>query len=343
MGEIQAGTTGTSAPRPAGTFSPIAPEWILDCQFVEENAAGLALDALHPQDSFRVNQHLSWCPMCAKLVHETRKTVSYLPFTSTQATPSASAKTNLLDRIKADRLGESNRMPVLPLTTLPASTFDLAESPAPIPAAHGAGSRSHGSSGKKRPRWGVIATPLAAVPLIVALAIVGGWALQTQGELQEQKVAANVLRQDLDSANGQLTLLSSGEKRNWSLIPIESDLGSQAGGQLSTTASTDQFQASLDVWNLPHDADGYDVILETKDGRHFEFSSFMVDSHGDAVDVSFNVPFSLGTLKAIHIKPASDEGSSAQSDSLTPRDVLWTDMLNNLGGSGGTEANARSK
>jgi len=177
-------------------------DWLLDCSFVEENAPALALGALEPDEATRINHHISWCPGCAKLVHESRKAANYLPFLSPQASPSALVKSALFARIESLQLLEQADPKELwsgiP-STQPVSSFEAA---AVTRRRSFLGVRRKGSApARRRVNWELIVAPLAAVPLVVALAIVGGWALKTQDRLDSQVAFANDLEdQNADAA-----------------------------------------------------------------------------------------------------------------------------------------------
>ena len=348
MAEIQPATADDVSSQAAGTLPTFPSEWMLDCQFVQENAAGLALGALAPDEQVRVTQHLSWCPTCARLVHETRKTVSYLPYISSQAMPPASAKTGLFDRIKAEQLsGSVQRLdPAFRAFAIPASGIGAFAAPsgrtATIAMLH-APKRSH--DGKRHFRWEVIAAPLAAVPLIVALAIVGGWAFHTQGQLsnqQERNQTLSLANQALLDENTALNNIVGGEQATYTLSPSQEETGNSAGGKLLATRGADQFQASLQVWDLPTSRNGYEVVFETQNGTLHSVVNFAVDGSGSA-SLNFNVGSPLALFRAIYVQSAASDENVSTSDSITPADVLWTDMQSNLGGSGGTEANAKAK
>jgi hypothetical protein len=315
------------------------PEWILDCQFVEENAAGLALGTVEADERARISHHLSWCPMCATLVHEMRKTVGYLPFISPQATPPASAKRTLFARIDAAMEPNAVQQSERPKALLEPTTSTIEPAPESAPSRRSASPRA--PRVRRHFNWELIAAPLAAVPLVVALAIVGGWALHTQSQLNRTTDQAHNLETQNADLMVQLDNVLVPDRSRWFYLDAaNSSIGGNAGGKL--TVEVDQGRASLSVWNLPATADGYVVFLETKNGDTRRIGSFSVNSAGGAdVDLESTVP--LDQYRAIHVqaKPGSD--LTTMSDSLQPEDVLWVDMESNLGApGGGTEAIAKS-
>ncbi|MCC6790237.1 MAG: hypothetical protein IT336_01045 [Thermomicrobiales bacterium] len=327
---------------PDAVFSQ-PPEWMLDCQFVEENAAGLALGALDPDETMRVTLHLSWCPNCAKLVHEMRKTVGYLPFTSEQAAPSLRAKSRLFDRITA-----SEHVPAASpatLLTIPASTIRVIDSPpVRLTPTLPASSQPAVRPAKKRLNWEMIVAPLAAVPLVFALAIVGGWALRTQDRLNDQVAQARDLESENADLSAQVSLLSSGvgdslTRRFVFDAPDSAIGGNSASGTL--VGIVNKPWASLSVWNLPTNTHGYQVIVETKQGESIPAGAFTVDADGSA-KLELEIQRPLQDYRAVHITERPAAEMTTTNDSLDADDVLWIDMESNLGQPGGTEANAKA-
>jgi hypothetical protein len=330
-----------SQARDVGIAPP--PEWILDCQFVEENAAGLALGTLEADERVRINHHLSWCPMCAQLVHEMRKTVAYLPFISPQATPPASAKQSLIARIDAYRDPIPAQRSEPPKALLGPTTSTIEPKPVSAPSQTGASPRP--TRMRRHFNWQLIAAPLAAVPLVVALAIVGGWALHTQSQLNRTADQAHHLETQNADLTDRLTLLNNvlgADRSRWFYLDAaNSSIGGNAGGKL--TVGVDQGSASLSVWNLPAAKDGYVVLLETKDGQTHRIGSFHVDGSGGAANVDLDTTTPLDQYRAVHVQAKSGSDLTMMSDSLQPQDVLWVDMESNLGApGGGTEAIAKS-
>jgi hypothetical protein len=192
--------------------------------------------------------------------------------------------------------------------------------------------------------WEVIAAPLAAVPLVLALAIVGGWAIHTQNRLHDQVAEARALESTNDqlwTENLTLHNVIRSEQTNWWLSGTDTEIGGNAMGKL-TMFGEGELYANLEVWNLPTSQESYQVILETKDGRVHRAATFEIDSSGSA-SVPLDMTDPIDGYRSIHVKPVSVNDSPSTSDSFTPDDVLWMDLESDLGGSGGTEANAKAK
>jgi len=306
-------------------------QWLLDCRFAEENAAGLALGALNDEEEQRISRHLSWCPTCARLMHETRKTISYLPFLSLQANPPISAKIGLFERIATDARS---------LTTPSDAEGPLAEllrnPPGGVIASDLAPAKA--ASPKRFFNWEMVAAPLAAVPLVFALAIVGGWALHTQSRLDRQSAQAAVLRTENTKMEAQIAVLNNvldSPTKNYVLDSPDSVTGSDAVGKL--VASPIQNWASLSVWNLQPSA-SYEVLVENQDGTLENAGLVTVDSKGSG-HIDLHIIHTATEYQAIHVQRLVSTNGSAATNHV---DVLWTDMDGTLGASGDTEANAKS-
>ncbi len=315
------------------------PEWLLDCSFVEENAAALALGALDSDESVRINSHVSWCPNCARLVHETRKTVGYLPFLSSASAPSSSAKTQLFDRIKqTQQLSPSVTDSSARSLTIPSSQslFDLERTKPSAPVA------TDGPGQKRRFNWEVFAAPLAAVPLVVALAIVGGWALRTQDQLDDRRTQAQVLQSENADLSAKVSMLSNslGPSSSFDFEAADSGFGGNAGG--SFVPLVNDHWANLTVWNLPTTSRAYKVLVETESGQLQLVGEFNVDETGRG-QVMLELDSPVDQYKSVHVQPIKLAENAISNDSIEDGDVLWTDLNSSLDSNGGgTEANANA-
>ena len=315
-------------------------EWLLDCSFVAANAPGLALGALELDEVARINHHVSWCPDCAKLVHEHRKLINALPFLSPQASPSPSVRSALFSRIETlQQLERTN--PKELWSSVPATTsIEALESPAASTRRGLLGARQESAPAKRRVNWEMIVAPLAAVPLVVALAIVGGWALRTQDRLDSQVARASNLEIENADLVAQVGWLSNTiESQAFELESVDSALGGAAKGRI--TARTDTPWAMISVWGLPSSATGYQVLVVTDNGDWIRALEFTPDAAGSAErELKLDAP--LDEYTAIHVQPMQSMDRPVTNDSASRQDVLWMDLNSKLGSSPGTEANAKA-
>jgi len=312
-------------------------EGLLDCTYAEENIAGFVLGSLEFEDEMRIVRHVSWCPACARLLHETRKTVSYLPYLSPQSTPSASAMRSLFDRIAADQLLNPAGITSELVPMAVASSFDLMDDPVGhVTASDMKPSKTPRS--KRRFSWELVAAPLAAVPLVIALALVGGWAYHTQQRLEDQSAQAQVLKNENAKLVAQVSNIFSPQTTKYALDSGESLANSEATGKLVVNPS--QTSATLYVWDLPQSTAGYEVLVYTSDGTKQNAGDFTVDQNGFArYDLTLSQP--LTNFQSIHVQRLSVDESTA-NDAGNHSDVLWMDSDTNLGDQRDTEASAKS-
>lgn len=329
-------TASWNRARDGGLARP--PEWLLDCSFAEENAAGFALGALDSDEQQRFLHHIAWCPACARLLHETRKAVEYLPFVSPKAAPPSSAKAGLFARISAER--EDVAIAAAPATEHgPIGLYDdLLRRPLDDQMASDI-APSKRSASKRRFSWEVAAAPLAAVPLVFALAIVGGFALQTQNRLNDTQARLNGLRvayeqavEDRDNADSaNVTLMAS---TPITLATANAKAGDSMGGEL--LVGSDRQTVRLTVRSLPLNVEGFTVYLETPGGNSVPVKDFRAEADGGAT-IDFELGAPLDQFSSIHIAPATRGSSSDQI--VRPPDLLWRSLDGNLGDFTGTEAN----
>jgi len=312
-------------------------EGLLDCNYAEENIAGFVLGSLEFDDEMRIVRHVSWCPACARLLHETRKTVSYLPYLSPQSAPSIAAKRSLFDRIAADQLLNPVGVASELAPAAMASSIDLLGDPVGhVMAADMSPSKAPKS--KRRFSWEMVAAPLAAVPLVIALALVGGWAYNTQQRLEDQSAQAKVLKNENAKLVAQVSNIFSPQTTKYALDSGESLANSEATGKLVVNPS--QTSATLYVWDLPQSAAGYEVLVYTSNGTLQNAGDFTVDQNGFArYDLTLSQP--LTNFQSIHVQRLT-AGESTSSDAASHSDVLWMDSDTNLGDQGDTEASAKS-
>jgi hypothetical protein len=310
-----------------------------ECAFVHENAAAHVVLALEPEESVRVHRHIALCPHCASIVHDIEEAVSLLPYAVPLAEPPARVKQSLLS--ETARLSSTDGEfadPMFPVgpggrtLTLPAS--------------------SEGWLGRRRvarrpnrrrfhPNWEYLVAPLAAVPLVLALAIVGGWAFQTQSELSDRSDEVSELRVANETLAHQLASVTEGMPdigaQKIALDPVGADF---AGSASYLLANPDQNAVTV-VLRKATGADAFTVICESKDGQLLELGEVAVNEDGNGAN-SWQLPMPAGRLRSVHIQPAG-ESDGATADGLLIEDVLRVEMADDLGADDGTAARASSR
>jgi hypothetical protein len=261
------------------------------------------------------------------------------------AAPSDAAKKSLFARIEstprtAPALAAA---PSLPTTlTLPSSKAFMQPIPegwVPKTSAPPKSSRS-----RFRPSWGLIATPLATVPLVLALGIVGLWAMNTHAQLNDRTAQVQTLNEQVSFLNSQVTTLNSSIASVDKFIPADDakrydidSTDSDAAGQVIANPGTDQ--AMLLVQGLENRSSTYEVLLESSAGTMVSAGDLPVNDEGKGMTVlSIDQPFS--SYRAVHIRLKENDGSFSASDTelVTTPDTLFAEIDSNLGQSDDTGA-----
>jgi hypothetical protein len=325
-----------------------------DCAYVQELAAPYVMAALEPDDQRRVDRHRNRCQSCEQVIVDTREAVSLLAFSVPMIAPPARAKSSLMDRI-AQTAQVEPRFPQPALAaattlTIPSSRGALA----PIPEGWEEANRSRPLSvpgkpsrtGRFRPSWQLIATPLATVPLVLALGIVGVWAFNTQNRLSARSAEVNslsaqvvTLRGQLDTVNSTLAdvdgFMEAADAKRYDVLPSNAS-SSNAVGQVIANPGTDQ--AMLVVKGLSGGHAMYEVLVESNGGSLVSAGELPVseDGAGKAV-LELTQPFA--SYRSVHVKPKTDESSTGNTDSFPvgEPDALYGAIDPNLGSTGDTD------
>ncbi|MGH2558452.1 MAG: anti-sigma factor domain-containing protein [Thermomicrobiales bacterium] len=307
------------------------------CAYVHDLTAGFAFGALDPDEHVVLDAHCNRCPPCAHLLDQARQTATLLSFTAPPTRPPAHVKASLFIRIAHSMRDEPEATPAFTLpspSTLPAA--------AAAPFRTNAGKRAGGTQERRfvprlnqprrifgspsLPRWQSVVIPLATVPLVLALAIVGGFAVTAQSRVSD-------LRQDLSRAQGEAERLQATvdamdgfvrtEDAMVYSLPAREDGSSQGQGKVVVNPGTTD--AMLLVWGLPPSTSGasYQVYLERKGGKWVPAGQFHVDNEGRGTAVlALDQPFTA--YEAVHVKPSGrpqiDEGNpTSGGDTLATR------------------------
>ncbi len=325
-----------------------------ECNVVRDVAAAFALGAVDLAERLRVEQHILVCPHCARAVRELRASAALIGLAVPLASPPPHVKAALFARIdQAARRGA----PVQPSLVLhePAPTITLPPSrpvatrekarvqtrPATLPS-------RLASIAALRPRWenwdfGNFAVPLATVPLLLALGIVGIWALNTQSALNDRIAQVRQLSAQVTTLNAQVTALNKSlasmdqfvAAADAKMYPMTSSSGSSnAYGQVIANPGTDQ--AMLMVWRLNSSHARYEVVLETNQGTMEPAGELLVNTEGRGVTIlDLEQPFAM--YRSVHVKPKPLDSTNGVSDTLAQADVLFALIDPNLGSTDDTD------
>lgn len=321
------------------------PNLILDCASVEELAPAFALGALEDSEGMQVTRHCAVCPRCALLLAQAKSAVSFLPFMVDPVEAPPSAKHALFARIDAENVSSPPAAASASIWTpsLAASTPTLPSSRA-IPPTHPVGDPPSRRSGRRLPSsWSMLIAPLAAVPLVLALAIVGGWAMQAQARLQDQKTVLTKMRHENAALSAQVGAPVANaapltyNARSFTMAPPKGSTPSKAGGTLSSASGSSN--AQLLVWNLPTTSTSTDfqVEVEATDGARFSAGTVTIglDGRGSA---TLNFPTPIDACRFVHIRPMNGDDIGGAANAASPLDVLVAEINGTLGGNPGTDA-----
>jgi hypothetical protein len=298
------------------------------------------LKAAEAHEIASVDAAVATCSECASLVEDHRRIASLLGLAVPPAQPSGRAKQALFARIEATAHPSLATSPQLPATlTLPSSKGFLQPIPEGwSPAAPVGKSRRS----RFRPNWSIIATPLATVPLMLALGIVGLWAMNTNAQLNDKNAQVQTLNMQVSQLNSQVTTLNS------SLAQVDNfqragdaktyDITGTDGASGQVIANPGTAEARILVQGMTERLTTYDVFVETNAGSLVPVGKVTVNNEGKGTTVlNLNQPFA--SYKSVHVRPAQNDGSYSASDTdvLSTPDMLSAEIEPNVGRSDDTD------
>ena len=311
-----------------------------ECAFVSENVEAHALGALPADEAERVERHVSSCPRCALRLEQSLAITAFLPFLSKPVAVPESVHSRLFESILLDQPAPAASAAPLPqlnpwTANEPARSWTIPSSKEAFADALGTGSAA---SQRRRVNWDVWAARLAAMPLVLALAIVGGWALNTRSTLQDQRTAMRLVQQENKTLSAKLLTYPTPTAPAVDHTDVELSAADSSGAQGALTQLSANGAVALRVWNLPTNVKSCEVELETMDGQHVNGGTFNVDANGSAfATLSLQQPLSsYRNVRVIPVMGAAN-GNAAAPELLTAQigsTLGWPD--------GGTEANALS-
>jgi hypothetical protein len=328
------------------------PESDPECAYVRDLAASYVMAALEPDERRRIDRHRNRCQNCDGALAEVRETVSYLAFTAPQIAPPARAKTALIERIAHTRQTEA----LFPQPPLPAPTLTIPSSRgalAPIPEGWEEANLATrrplaGKQDRARrflPNWTLLATPLATVPLVLALGIVGVWAMNTQDRLSARSAEVASLNNQVDNLNDRVSTLSNtladvdkfmvaADAVTYQMAASDGSSTPKAVGQVIANPGTDE--AMLVVKGLSGHAT-YEVLLESNGGNMVSAGVVPVKDGAGTTVLKLTQPFA--SYRSVHLKPKPESEVGPSSDSVLPSapDALVGVIDPNLGNAGDTD------
>lgn len=303
-------------------------ETTMDCAAIHDLIPAYALNALPGEEVPGVRSHLASCPSCATSLAEYERIAAMMAHLAPQATPPPDVKAALFARIGQTHTAQRAVGRVTAITSsparqgatlsLPASRPTMTSPPAtepPVPRARS--SRRFGAPGRRtawsaRRSWRSYAMPVAttAMPLVLALAIVGGWGYS----LRDDAASA---RDDQNFMGTFSSVLSGGDGNLYQLVSA----AEVAGAEGQFLANPDGNDGILMVSGLVPQRAGqsYEVWIE-RDGEKFKYSDLDIDSRGNG-QMLIEVTGSFKLCRGVYIQlaPVNDVFGNRS-------DVLWTSL-----------------
>lgn len=254
------------------------------CRQVTENAEAFALGALDHAEHSRIEQHMVLCGACRRAVAQARRVTDLLPFLAEPATPSASVKTALLDRVRANR--------------------DEAQAPLPnlnpwVPQTATGGAPTARPGGMSTPatswrRW----LPAAVLaPLALVLLVTAAWANSLRNEV-------NYLEAERDSNTSLASTLGTGNDMRLYTFKPACPTCNQASGRFG--GDPNGSVGVVVAWNLDPNEQHQVWCVDDK-GDKWKVTDLDVEPSGNVVQtISFPQP--LGGYQQIYV--ARHDGSA---------------------------------
>lgn len=309
---------------------------------IDDLVAPYVLGALDEATTRGVETHIAHCPICQRFVNEARQTASFLPFLATPAIPRSEVKTNLFARIAQ---AETTRNAPQP-TEYATPNFPLGD-PAPVAGQLRVGPwqsvrrRLHvplhlGRVSERVSRRPAYAATFSAVPLLVALTVVGMWAMSLHGQLHDAEDQVQVLDARVNTMNN---LVAENTQSFYEYQLTGGPAAPQAGGKIY--ADPDQPIATLMVWNLERTTNQPYQIFVEQNGRLVPVGQLTVDSSGKGT-ATIRLNGSLAQYRSIHIKAESTTSTSTNAVDLfanpSSNDALSTEIDARVGNMSDTTA-----
>jgi hypothetical protein len=289
-----------------------------DCRLVEDSIDEYSLGIADSSQQVAIERHLTRCKRCSELVGSYRQSVAVLALAVPLVSPPASARTALLSRIAATSQGVAPPEPVF------SGNLDSFRTPT-LPSANAIVAPMPAQTSSQDAWWRVYAAPLATLPLLLALGLMGAWGFNNYAKLddardtiamQDAEMAKQDDQSDLDQQQYvQLAFSSSSMK-----YPMSGGQTSQNGpswGTLLADPITGQSALKVNGLNPGY----YVVLVQTRDGSMEEKALFEVGEDGTAL-TAVDLGEQVADFQSVHIRPSSAFMETDTADYSDVTDVL---------------------
>ena len=300
-----------------------------DCRLVDDAIDEYALGIAEPAQQVAIERHLTHCKRCSELVTRYRQTVAALALAVPLASPPASARTALLSRIAVT---PQDLIPSAPVFAGNLDTFRTPTLPSSNAIAAPMPSQTTGSNAW----WKVYAAPLATLPLLLALGLMGAWGFNNYAKLHDANDVIAMQDSEIASMSDQIDpedpefvklAISPSVKR----YNLTSDTGSQTATLAADPVSG---QAALQVEGLS--AGYYAVLVQMQDGTMVQKAVFKVGDAGTA-STAVDLGDAVADFQSVHIRatnPMAETDVAVDGDEVI--DVLMAVMGPNINQNSGT-------
>lgn len=282
-------------------------------EHVEDLIAGYALGALEPNEQLAVERHADYCPSCARLLAETRRTAAMLPFVTAPAGPSPEVKAALFARIsqssatvsaeQADEFGWARPVSPRNQATLPASGSWLESLP------DSRASSTPRSLWSRRPRRSLGQIAGISLPVLLTFGLLAFF------------VVPQVLPSD-EPGNPELAQLLSSDSTDCAdslAMTTSTSIDSACYFVGASRSSEGVTRWSLSVNNLVDNTpqDRYEVQVPTTDGTYSLAGTISINAQGQGT-APFTRPNNFGTGPLCLIEAGEDPNAVCIAAPMTP-------------------------
>jgi len=301
----------------------------MDCDAIRDLIPVYPLGALSRDEILTVNRHVERCAACAAAITEYEGVAAMMAHLAAPKNPPLEAKAALFARVAQSDTAHRAAGRVTAVAperatgwtavldpgstaTIPASRPGVTDPASTPPVRASRFGRLDPRASWSTPRsWRSYTVPVAttAIPLVLALALVGGWAYS----LRDDAASA---RDDQNFMGTFSSVLSSGDGNLYQMVAAAEV--PEAEGQF--LASPDGNDGILMVSGLePERSDGnYEVWIE-QDGRTFKYATLQVDRQGNG-QMLIEVVGSFKLCRGVYIQEAPVNGDTGGAN------VLWTSL-----------------
>jgi hypothetical protein len=298
-----------------------------DCAAIQDLAHDYVL-ASATEARERIEAHCHVCPSCREYLADIRATAILLAFSSPAAAPPPTAKAALFARVAQSSRESQPSYYMGSLADLTTPTLPSSHHVKPPPR----------QAPRKRDWLTTYFAPLATVPLLLALGLVGYWGISTRMELDDRTETIQVLNSRIQALNARIDSSSStlsnvdeyfasGTAKQYAMLDPQPEVGNEAFGMMFANPSGDK--AVLMCWKLDPSVETYQVWIETADGRSENVGTLYADSNGYAMEI-LDLGTSLSQVTSVHVRPEMN-GITSDTQITTSPDVLYATIWPGLG------------